>query len=164
LYFMKASADTGRFQIYRSQFKDGAYLPPEQMPFSDEQWKNADPTVAPDESYLVFTSNRPPTAANDLDLFIVFRRDGKWGTPVHLDEPISSPTSEIEPRLAPDGRTLFFSSRRVVPAEFPKADGSKALSQMQSWNNGSQNIWRVDLSPWLGDLQTAGNSSCSVPY
>jgi hypothetical protein len=168
VYFMKASPDTGRFQIYRSQFKDGTYQQAEKLPFSDERWDNVDPVIAADESFLVFGSNRPPTAPNDADLFIVFRRNGVWGVPEHLDQPINSPAKEIEPRLAPDGHTLFFSSRRVVPPEFPRtaAQGLRALEQLESWNNGGTNIWRADLSAWFDEskIARAGNGQgCRVP-
>lgn len=76
LYFMKALRDTGRFQIYRSQWMGGQYAPAERVSFSEEQWNNVDLAVAPDESFAVFSSDRPPTAANDQNLFIVFRRNG----------------------------------------------------------------------------------------
>lgn len=167
LYFMKASPATGRFQIYRAPFKDGAYQQPEKLPFSDEQWDNVDPVVAPDESFLVFASNRPPTRPSDSDLFIVFRKNGKWGTPEHLAEPLNGPTKEIEPRLAPDGHTLFFSSRRVVPPHFPRtaAEASAALEQVERWNNGGNNIWSADLSAWFDKAEIPSTSSggCTVP-
>jgi hypothetical protein len=82
--------------------------------FSDEQWSNVDPAVAPDESFAVFSSNRPPTADKDIDLFIVFRHDGVWGEPTSLGPRVNSPSREIEARLSPDTRTLFFASNRVV--------------------------------------------------
>jgi Tol biopolymer transport system component len=168
LYFMKASPVTGRFQIYRSQFQGGTYQAPRQLPFSDEQWDNVDPTVAPDESFLVFASNRPPTAPSDLDLFVVFRQNGEWGVPEHLEQPINGPTREIEPRLAPDGHTLFFSSRRVLTGEFPRtqAEGLRTLERLEKWDNGANNIWRADLSQWFDTTNhrsMGGNAGCRVP-
>lgn len=136
LYFMRHNGKT--FEIYRSQFSNGQYQQPELAPFSDEQSANVDPTVAPDESFAVFASNRPPTAKGDLDLFIVFRVDGTWGTPVSLGPTVNSPAGETEPHLAPDGHTLFFSSARTGP----------------------NRIYRVDLQPWL---KHAPHGGCSVP-
>ena len=115
LYFMKASPETGKFQIYRSQMTKGEYGAPERLPWSDEQWSNVDPAVAPDESFVIFSSSRPPTAEKDLDLFIVRRRDGKWGEPESLGPRVNSPKGEIEARLSPDTRTLFFASGRNGP-------------------------------------------------
>jgi Tol biopolymer transport system component len=136
LYFMMSQGK--RFEIYRSQFSNGQYQQPVLAPFSDEQWGNVDATVAPDESFAVFASNRPPTAKGDLDLFIVFRVDGTWGTPVSLGPTVNSPSGETEPHLAPDGHTLFFSSSRAGP----------------------NRIYRVDLAPWL---KTRPRGGCSVP-
>src|SRR5207244_8207797 len=84
LYFMKAAPDGGKFQIYRSQFKNGEYQPAELASFSNATWNDVDPAVAPDESLAVFSTSRAPTAANDLDLFIVFRKDGVWRDPIQM--------------------------------------------------------------------------------
>jgi WD40-like Beta Propeller Repeat len=146
LYFMKASPETGRFQIYRSQFANGQYAPAERVSFSDEQWSNVDPVVAPDESFAVFSSNRPPTADKDIDLFIVFRKNGVWGEPTSLGPRVNSPSREIEARLSPDTRTLFFASNRIVTSPA----GSKVdVSRIRAWDNGLMHIWRADLSPWV---------------
>ena len=144
LYFMKASTETGRFQIYRSQWANGQYETPVRVSFSDEQWSNVDPAVAPDESFVVFSSNRPPTADKDLDLFITYRRNGVWDTPVSLGPRINSPSREIEARLSPDSKTLFFASNRVVPTP---SGSPVALDRIRAWNNGLMHIWRVDLAP-----------------
>jgi Tol biopolymer transport system component len=112
VYFMKPSPETGKFQIYRSQMTKGQYGPAERLPWSDEQWSNVDPAVAPDESFAIFSSSRPPTADKDLDLFIVYRHNGVWGEPQSLGPRVNSPSGEIEARLSPDTRTLFFASRR----------------------------------------------------
>jgi Tol biopolymer transport system component len=153
VYFMKPSEESGRFHIYKSEFKNGQYQPPERLPFTtDEQWSDVDPAVAVDESFLVFSSSRPPTAASgDLDLFIVFRKDGTWGQPQHLGAVINSPTSEIEARLAPDGHTLYFSSTRTFAVTYPKTpvQATESLKQMSTWNTGLNNIWHVDISSWL---------------
>jgi Tol biopolymer transport system component len=144
LYFMKASPETGRFQIYRSQRTNGQYETPERVSFSDEQWSNVDPAVAPDESFAVFSSNRPPTADKDIDLFITYRHNGVWDAPTSLGPRVNSPSREIEARLSPDGRALFFASNRIVPTP---AGSPVALDRMRSWNNGLMHIWRVDLAP-----------------
>lgn len=158
VYFMKASPETGRFQIYRSQFADGRYEAATRVAFSDEQWNNVDATVAPDESFAVFSSSRPPTADKDLDLFIVFRHDGVWGVPESLGPRVNSPKGEIEAHLAPDGHTLFFGSNRVV---LTPPGSQVALDRMRSWNTGLMNIWRVDLASWLPG--GGGHVGCTVP-
>ena len=85
LYFMAATGKQGHFQLYCAEFRNGAYQPAHLLPFSAGQWGGVDPAVAPDQSFIVFASSRPPTPANNSDVFIAFRdRDGRWGEPVDL--------------------------------------------------------------------------------
>ena len=64
-----------------------------------------------------------------------------------------------ELRLAPDGHTLYFTTGQVVAPAYPKSleDSERGLQQMQSWNNGRDNIWKVDLAPWLSRHRQAPN-------
>jgi hypothetical protein len=57
----------------------------------------------------------------------------------------------IEAKLGPDGHTLYFASSFVVPPAYPKSASSaqEGLRNMQGWNNGLSNIWKIDLAPWL---------------
>lgn len=155
LYFMKPDT-AGRFQLYRSPYANGQYGPAAPLPFADPNFGSFDPAVAPDESFLIFASRRPP-ADKSSDLFIVFQHNGVWGAPVSLGPRVNSPSNENEARLSPDSRTLFFSSNRVIRT----APGAPiALAPMRVWNNGLMHIWSVDLAPWI-----AGYSSghCTIP-
>jgi len=158
LYFMAATGPGGHFQLYCSQLKNGEYRAPELLPFSAGQYGGADPAVAPDQSFIVFGSNRPPTPAYDSYAFIAFRTRGHWGDPVPLPSAVNSLGGIDELRLGPDGHTLYLTSNHVVPPDYPKTDGSSAagLRQMQSWNEGQDNIWVFDLGPWLEHLRNAG--------
>ena len=151
LYFMAATAPGGHFQLYCSRFKNGKYETPEVLPFSAGQYGGVDPALAPDQSFIVFGSNRPPTPERQSYAFIAFRTDGRWGEPIPLPPAVNSLGHIIELRLGPDGHTLYLTSDHVVPPEYPKtrASSSDGLQQMQSWNDGKDNIWRVDLAPWL---------------
>ena len=152
LYFMEASGEKQRFRLFRSQYQQGHYQEPAPLPFSDGTATDVDPAVAPDESYLVFGSGRAP--AKGIDLFLVFRQNGAWGTPVHLGADLNSPGSDAEPRLSPDGKALYFSSDRVVPATFPRqpAAARTDLERMNSWDTGNYNIWQVSLINWLKEI------------
>ena len=121
------------------------------MPFTDPRWSDVDEAVAPDGSFMVFCSNRPPTPAQQLDLFIVFRKDGQWGEPQHLPDSINHLGGIIEARLSPDARTLYFTSSYEVPVSYPKdpAAAAQSVKDMASWNDGNYNIWQADLAPYL---------------
>ena len=152
LYFMAATGKQGHFQLYCAGFRNGAYQPAHLLPFSAGQWGGVDPTIAPDQSFIVFASNRPPTPANSSDVFIAFHdRDGRWSEPVDLRPFIDNTGGIDELRLGPDGHTLYFTTGQVVPPAYPKSlQSSKlGLQQMQAWNNGKDNIWKIELAPWL---------------
>ena len=151
LYFMEATMTT-KFRIYRSQYRNGVYQEPEPLPFSGVAWSDVDPVVAPDESFMVFPSTRPPVVGNNHALFIVLREDRHWGEPRLLESDISGASSdEIEARLSPDHRTLYFSSDRRTPLAFPRTRETARRDdrRIQEWDNGLLNIWQVDLSPWI---------------
>jgi hypothetical protein len=95
LYFMTTDATSGRFRLYRSQFHDGNYLEPTALPFSDGSFTDVDPAVSPDESFLIFGSNRK--VGRGIDLFIAFKEMDAWGQPVHLGDDINTPLSDAEP-------------------------------------------------------------------
>lgn len=151
LYFMAATGAGGHFQLYCAHFEDGRYRTPELLPFSAGRYGGVDPAVAPDQSFIVFASNRPPTPAHDLYAFIAFRSRGGWSRPTPLWPAVNTLGHIIELRLGPDGHTLYLASNHVVPTEYPKTTGSSVagLQQMQTWNDGNLNIWSVDLAPLL---------------
>lgn len=153
LYFMHPDKATGHFRLFRAQWQDGHYLPPIPLPFSTGATTDVDPAVDPDERFLIFGSGRKPAA--DIDLFIVFHHKNGWGKPIHMGTIVNSPGSDAESRLSPDGKTLYFSSERLVPSHFPRTrEQAERDNQMASvWNNGQYNIWRVSLAPWLHDQQ-----------
>lgn len=149
LWFMTTDRSSGKFRLYRSQFRDGRYETAQPLPFSDGLATDVDPVVAPDESFVVFGSGRMPKRS--IDLFIAFRDSGKWGEPVWLGDAVNSPGSDAEPRLSPDLKTLYFSSERVVPVAFPRsqAQARKDTARMLAWDDGNYNIWSTSLRPWL---------------
>ena len=148
IYFMEPYGEKGRFRLLRSQYRDGSYEAAQPVPFSDGTFTDVDPAVAPDESFMVFGSGRPP--AKSMDLFIVFREGELWGTPLHLGDDVNQAGSDAEPRLSPDRRTLYFSSERVLPVTLPRdrRAARRDLARL-SWDNGQYNIWHVPLAPWL---------------
>ena len=112
LYFTGYAPGTkSNHGIYRAELIDGEYARPELLPRSINlpPFLNWAPFIAPDESYLLFSSNRRDPDHDDGDLYISRRQaDGGWTDPVSLGEPVNSPTQEVFPGLSPDGKQLFF--------------------------------------------------------
>jgi hypothetical protein len=141
LYFMRAD-NGGTFHIYRSQMKNGSFEAPVLASFSDDKYGDFDPAVAPDESYMIFSSGRPP-APHVTDLFIVFRTASGWGGPIDLRSAISDHVYGIEARLSPDGKTLYFSnSRNPSGTTVPKG----------------RYVWKVSLADLLKAHGVGGES------
>lgn len=67
------------------------------------------PFIAPDESYLIFESDRPSVTEGFLDLYISFRKkDRTWTKPMNMGPKINSASAERFARVSPDGKYLFF--------------------------------------------------------
>jgi Tol biopolymer transport system component len=151
VYFMKPVGDQARFHIFRAQFSHGTYETPVEVPISaGDSVGDYDPAVAPDESFIVFSSAR--MKANGTSLFIAVKKGDTWGTPTYMGEAVSPPHSnDIESRLSPDHRTLYYSTTREVPiTSQPGETAEKGLAMMEAWNNGLANIWEVSLDSWIG--------------
>ena len=114
LYFiayMDAEGPKNNGGIYRAELINGEYAKPELLPRSINlpPFLNWAPFIAPDESYLVFSSNRTGSHDQYGDLYVTHRRaDGTWTDPVSLGEPLNSIQQEVFPGLSPDGKYLFF--------------------------------------------------------
>ena len=105
----------GKGDIYVSRLVQGIYQKPENLrtPINTEHY-DMDPFIAPDESYLIFSSSRPG-GQGDNDLYISFRNhDGTWNDAVNLGNAINSYAHEIHPFVTRDGRYLFFCSKRRI--------------------------------------------------
>ena len=103
----------GENDIYRARRVNGQWTSPENLgrPVSSE-FREFDPFIAPDESYLIFASTRPG-GLGSADLYISFReRNGAWGEPKNMGPAVNSPASDYTPMLSPDGKYLFFTSGR----------------------------------------------------
>ena len=99
--------------ILVSERTPAGWSAPRIAPFSG-RWMDAQPTLAPDGSALVFVSNRP-LADGDAkhpggNLWRVERHGAAWGEPVHLPAAVNRGSSIWGPSVAADG-SLYFMDR-----------------------------------------------------
>jgi Tol biopolymer transport system component len=109
LYFSRFEAGGRGGDLFRSQLSGGRYGEPELLdsPINSE-YSEHDPFIAPDGSYLIFTSNRPGGFGRN-DLYISFRNSAdKWSDPRNMGDEINSSGYDFCPMLSPDGEYLFF--------------------------------------------------------
>lgn len=70
----------------------------------------AHPCIAPDESFIVFDSERAEGLGKS-DLYVSYRdENGNWAEAINLGEPINTQGVDFCPSLSPDGQYLFWSS------------------------------------------------------
>jgi hypothetical protein len=112
LYFCSMYGDQDG--IYRAELRNGFYFEREKLG-SGINGGSVDglPYIAPDESYLIFTSFRSGSVGMS-DLYISFRRgDGTWTAPKNMGPKINTDAKEGYPYVTVDGRYFFFYSTRV---------------------------------------------------
>jgi dipeptidyl aminopeptidase/acylaminoacyl peptidase len=153
IYFMRPDPHTGNFHLFRSQYRGGMYLEALPVGVGDATTEDVDPAVAPDERFMIYSSNHPGSAHEPKRLKIVFRKGDCWTTPMDLGDEVNEAGSNIEARLGADHRTLYFSTNTVPPVSFPRSQeqARRNLYEMEVWANGRENIWYVSLEPWLDD-------------
>ena len=97
--------------IYRAKRTADGYAQPENLgPPVNSEANEFDGYIAPDESYLVFASDRPG-GFGQADLYISERKNGAWTAPRNLGPKINSGDSECCPAVSPDGKYFFFTSQ-----------------------------------------------------
>lgn len=89
----------------------------------------AHPFIAPDDSYLMWDSERED-GYGDSDLYISFRQqDGSWGIAINLGDKINTTRSENGAWVTLDGKYLFFDRSE----EKVREDGSKHWVTSKHW-------------------------------
>lgn len=118
VYFLRV--DQGAVHIFRSQFRDGSYLPAVRVDIGDPAVTTHDPAVAPDESFIVFDYGK---VKNGLGRLCIALREGDhWSKPLDLGDDINRDIP-WSPHLGPDHQTVFFT--------------------------GATRSWSLSLAPWL---------------
>jgi hypothetical protein len=153
IYFLAIDA-RGNKRLYCSRSEAGAFEPAQPLPFSDGKIGDGDPEVAPDESFMIFTSSGRLAGDSKDHLFIVFKKAGIWGTPSpirYAGDDTNGYSSDDEPHLSHDLHTLYFSSDRWMPVYYPRtpAQAQADLLRIESWDNSNTNAWFVPLTPLL---------------
>ncbi|WP_439105825.1 hypothetical protein [Congregibacter sp.] len=98
-----------------SALVDGERPEPEEMDpvVNTGEW-TAHPFIAPDESYLIWDSEREG-GFGDSDLYISFRRqDGLWGPAINMGERVNSDKWDAYATVTSDGKYILF-NRGVDP-------------------------------------------------
>ena len=109
LYFASGTKADGE-GIYYAINQNGQYDSIERMVdvINTNGKSIAHPYIAPDESYLIYDSEKATEPSNG-DLFISFNQNGTWTESYSLGPKINTKISEGAGTVSPDGKYLFFS-------------------------------------------------------
>ncbi|SFL00343.1 TolB family protein [Rhodanobacter glycinis] len=163
LYFLSIDAgkDKGK-RLYVSRYVNGVYQQAQPLSFSHYGDSDVDPEIAADGSFMVFASDRRLAGDSKDHLFIVFRQGNGWGTPQairYAGDDAHGFSTDYLPHLAPDQRTLYFTSDRSAPVAPYPHDAAQArayLQRVEAWDNGNLNAWSVSLTPLLDAQKHVG--------
>jgi hypothetical protein len=105
----------GKADIYRSRLIDGVYQTPENLgPIINSENYEGDVFIAHDESYLIVSIYGRDDGFGEGDLYISFRSsDGTWSPLKNMGEAVNSDKRDFCPMVTPEGKYLFFSSKRA---------------------------------------------------
>ncbi|WP_299218685.1 OmpA family protein [uncultured Aquimarina sp.] len=101
----------GGCDLYTSSLYGETWETPRNMGVTINSLKwDSQPSVSADGSKLIFSSQRKG-GYGGADLYISFKNEsGEWSVPENLGDRINTSSEDKSPFLAPDGRTLYFSS------------------------------------------------------
>lgn len=96
-------------EIRISTIKDGVRQAPIKMDAEVNSGKwTAHPFIAPDESYLIWDSEREGGYGGS-DLYIRYRQiDGAWGPAINMGDKVNSDKSDFFASVTPDGKYILF--------------------------------------------------------
>jgi len=113
-FFSRRDGGLGMGDVYKAKRTNGQYPEVENLgaPINTE-YHEVDAFVVPDESYMIFCSDRPG-GYGKADLYVTFRKtDGSWSEPINMGEKVNSSYSEYIPSVSPDGRYFFFTTDKT---------------------------------------------------
>jgi Tol biopolymer transport system component len=109
VYFMKENDNKlGQSDIYFSTLKKGKYQKPQNvgLPINTNE-RESNPYISPDGNYIIYFSS-DKNGFGEVDLYISFKKDRKWTTPLNLGSPVNSHIAEFCPFVHEKERRLYF--------------------------------------------------------
>lgn len=114
LYF--TGTFNGSEDIFFARPIDGSYSEPERLSQAvNSVHYEFNALIAPDESFLIFSSIGREGGFGGGDMYVSFRQaDGSWSEARNLGPSVNSRSIDYCPGLSPDGKYIFFTSNRVA--------------------------------------------------
>jgi Tol biopolymer transport system component len=154
LYFAVSgrAGGPGQRDLMRARADGEGYTEPELLPEPvNSEADESNHWIAPDQSYLLFLSNRAG-GIGENDLYISFREDDGWSAPRNLGAPVNRPggSGVFTPFVSADGRTLYFAERRSALEPLPERpmDAAEVEAYLRNPGNGQGDPYAL---PWSAE-------------
>jgi hypothetical protein len=110
IFYTLQAPQPGGFQtiIYRAKNAAGKWSEPQVASFAGT-YSDLEPAFSPDGQKLFFSSNRPVEgkSGKDFDIWVVEKKEGKWGTPYNIGAPVNTDADEYYPSITSSGNLYF---------------------------------------------------------
>lgn len=178
VYFMRG---TDSFTLMESHRVDGRWSAPRAAPFSG-RWRDLDPAMAPDGSYLLFVSNRPSTTGGQpldavhagqrrvglgMNLWRVDRKGNGWAAPVRLPDTVNTCAMTFAPSIAADGSVYFIGCAAAGGLRLQRAayrDGHYLAPVVVSMGDASMPIRDPAIAPDSSFMVVSTQREAQQPY
>ena len=113
MYLFRTEPDLVGGDIYFSELKNSQWSEPKKFSarLNENGYVESSLTISPNEQVIYFSSNRPG-GYGGKDIYRIVKLPNKeWSLPQNLGAVINTPYDEDAPFIAPDGKTLYFSSK-----------------------------------------------------
>lgn len=117
--------------------------------------------VAPDESYMFFTSYGRKEGAGGGDLYISFG-DGKgnWSKALNLGNIVNSPGLDYCPSVSPDGQYFYFTSNKNNYNELPRIKNRNEIqAAMDGLYNGYDNVYQIPFESLMNYIKSMSENN-----
>ncbi|MEW6363447.1 MAG: hypothetical protein AB1714_02280 [Acidobacteriota bacterium] len=144
--------DAGGADLYLVRRTESGYGFPEKLPAEiNSPYPEIGPWISPDETLLLFSSERPG-GRGGMDMYLSRRTpNGPWSPAVNLGLPVNTPFGEAIPTLSPDGRALFYVGfQGLDPAELRGRGYGDLIRLLASPRNGDGTLYWVDFGRACG--------------
>lgn len=115
IYFMKTNEDgKGSSDIYFSRKVNGVYQTAQNvgLPINTTE-RESNPYISLKEDYIIYFST-DAKGYGDVDLYISFKKDGKWTSPKNLGLPINSVDAEFCPFVHEKEKRIYFARQKKI--------------------------------------------------